>query len=495
MLSKRKSIKVRRLARVVTTALMATEMAARGMRKERFIQPYHFYGANRDALKSEARQLMLHGPAETGKTIATLYKAHILAWNNKGVQGAFIRKFRSDMNGSVIQSFEQKILPVPPSDPRSKVRAFGGKNPERYIYPNGSQIWIGGIDRPGGALSAERDFVYVNQAEQLNLDDWQTLVTRTTGRAGVFQPGLLFGDCNPGPRSHWIKQLAENGVIEFIQSQHENNPNLYEQLPGGKVGELTEQGKLTMNALETLTGVTRDRLLGGEWTSAEGVVYDTWNQQTHVLSKQALLNLGIISPSTSHPLLLNRDVVRHVVAGVDWGFTNPGSIFVAAIDGDGRMYMIAEVYKVRELIDFWVKQARTLRDQFGIEKFLCDPSNPAYITKFQKAGLPAVGANNEIEAGIDRLKERMVIQADGRARFYVYEGALTERDPVLERERKRPIGFREEVEVYAYPQEQTEKSIKEIPLDQHNHSCDSARYIANALETSIQSRWRGGKGV
>ena len=40
--------------------------------------------------------------------------------------------------------------------PDTDVLPYGGNKPEWYDYPNGSRIWIGGMDKPGKVLSAEQ---------------------------------------------------------------------------------------------------------------------------------------------------------------------------------------------------------------------------------------------------------------------------------------------------------------------------------------------------
>ena len=92
------------------------------------------------------------------------------------------------------------------------INPYGGdKTPDRYIYPNGSVIWLGGMDNPDKVLSSERDFIYVNQAEELAEGDWETLKTRCNGRAGNAPYAQLSGDCNPGGSKHWIRERAKRG--------------------------------------------------------------------------------------------------------------------------------------------------------------------------------------------------------------------------------------------------------------------------------------------
>lgn len=227
-------------------------------------------------------EVMVSGPSETGKTLGTLHKLDACMWKYPGAQAAIIRKTRKSMTGSVLASYEQKVL-----GPDSPVVPYGGKNPDWYDYPNGSRVWVGGMDDPSKVLSSERDLILVNQAEELTLDDWETLTTRATGRAGHMPYAQVVGDCNPGPPTHWIK---ERTTLTFLESRHEDNPTLFDD-----TGVLTEQGRRTLAVLDALTGVRKHRLRYGRWAGAEGMVYDAWDTAVHLKDQGALRLLGILT--------------------------------------------------------------------------------------------------------------------------------------------------------------------------------------------------------
>jgi hypothetical protein len=145
-------------------------------------------------------EIIIAGPAETGKTFAALWRLDTLLRETPGARAAIVRKVRADMDGTVLEMW-RRIIAF-----RGDVLTYGGERPDFYLYGNGSRCYVGGMDRPGKVLSAERDWVYVNQAEELSLEDWEVLSTRCTGRGAVTPTPMLFGDCNPGPPTHWILQ-------------------------------------------------------------------------------------------------------------------------------------------------------------------------------------------------------------------------------------------------------------------------------------------------
>jgi hypothetical protein len=180
-------------------------------------------------------------------------------------------------------------------------------------------------------------------------------------------------------------------------------------------------------------------------------------------------------------VVLNRNVIRRVVASVDWGYTNPGVIQVWAVDGDGRMYLIHEVYQTKQLIGWWVDKAVVLHQQYRIEAFVCDPAEPSFIQAFRQKKLPAIPGFNEIGIGIQAVQERLKPAGDGRPRLYILAGALEERDEALV-ESKKPCCTAEEFDAYSWPKGQDGKAVKEIPVDKDNHGMDGLRYMTCYLD-------------
>ena len=182
-------------------------------------------------------------------------------------------------------------------------------------------------------------------------------------------------------------------------------------------------------------------------------------------------------------ITLNRSVVKRVVGGMDWGFTNPGVLQVWAVDGDGRMYLVHEVYARGRLIEWWAETARAVQQHFRMEIVLCDPSEPAYIKQVQNAGVPAMPANNEVLPGIQAVQSRLKVAADGRPRLFLYEGALAARDEGLALDRK-PVCTQEEFLAYSWAKTADGRPIKEEPLKLHDHGMDCARYVCMYIDSS-----------
>lgn len=230
-----------------------------------------FRGAAHQAQSITAPLWFLSGPAETGKTFASLYRLDYEArkWTNS--QWLIIRKVRATMDSTVLNTWRRII------GRHGDVAVHGGEKPVFYVFPNGARVWVVGMDNPDKILSGEFDGAYINQAEELQLPDLETLTTRVTGRGAKTDTPMVFGDCNPGPADHWIKRKAEAGELTLLESKHRDNPSLYTD-----DGELTEQGERSMAVLNGLTGVRRLRLRDGLWVGAEGQFFEQWDEAIHV---------------------------------------------------------------------------------------------------------------------------------------------------------------------------------------------------------------------
>lgn len=218
-----------------------------------------FRGSALIAQTMTAREWVLSGPSETGKTFAMLYYVHTMLCKYPNARATLLRKVRATVYGTVLETWRRVIL-FGDMQPKE----YGGIMPSLYVYPNGSRLHIGGMDNPGKILSGERDIIAVNQAEELDAKAWETLTTRTTGRGSVIPHPCTIGDCNPADPDHWILQRAEAGTMQVLRSWHVDNPTLHDG------NDWTEQGRRTMSTLQNLTGARYSRLYLGEWVADDG---------------------------------------------------------------------------------------------------------------------------------------------------------------------------------------------------------------------------------
>jgi hypothetical protein len=402
--------------------------------------------------------VILSGPAETGKTYASLSLVHDWLCRYPGAQGVLVRKTYASLVSSALGTY-RRIIGEKPGQ-AGGARPYGGEKPEWYDYPNGSRLWLAGFDNPGKALSSERDFIYVNQAEELVLDDWETLTTRCTGRGAVMPFTGIRGDCNPGPPSHWIKQRQG---LRLLESRHEDNPTLFDE-----AGEITPQGAKTLAVLDSLTGARRERLRHGRWVQAEGVVYEGWDRAVHLI---AAMPAGW---ETWRKLRV-----------IDFGYTNPFVCQWWALDGDGRMFLYRELYRTGRIVKEHAADIKRLSEGERYEVTLADHDAEDRAT-LQAEGILTRPAFKAVRPGIDAVTDRLKPADDGKPRLFVLEGALLERDEALA-EKRLPVSTEQEFEVYSWQKTADGRPVKEEPVKVYDHGMDASRY-AVAWVDKIEGR-------
>ena len=412
--------------------------------------PYEWRGGNKALLNSRAPEVIVEGPSETGKTFAACYKMHMNCREYPTSQHTLVRKVAANIPPTVLVTMKRVISSFP-------VNFYGGdKNPEMIIYPNGSTIWLAGMDKPGKALSGERDTIQVCQTEELSIDDWEILTTRTTGRGAVMPYTQLFGDCNPGP-AKWIKDRAQAGSLQLIPTFHKDNPSLFTA-----DGQMTAQGVKTMARLDALTGSRYKRLRLGLWVTAEGAIYDEFDPMVHMIDADKCL-----------PFIRRFRVI-------DFGYSNPFVCQWWGMDADGRLYRYREIYQTRRLVEEFTPEIIKLTGDEPIEFTLADHDAEDRAT-MQKHGIETTPAKKEVSPGIQDVKTRLKVQPDGKPRLYFVRGALVERDPWLE-EAHKPLCTEDEMPEYTWMKYADGKPNKEQPLKVNDHGCDTTRYIVHYLD-------------
>jgi len=296
-----------------------------------------FRGAALELQTSQAwHEVVISGPAETGKTFSALWYLDTLLRTYPGAQAVIVRKVRVTLYGSALQTY-QKII-----DLRGGVTPYGGKTPEWFDYVGGARLWVAGMDNPGKALSSERDFIYENQAEELAQEDHETLTTRATGRAANAPFSQIIADCNPGPADHWILKRRDSGALHLLESRHEDNPTLYHA-----DGTLTERGQLSMATLDALTGVRKQRLRYGRWVGAEGQFFELWDEAKH----------------TCPPFAIPRD--WPVWGAFDYGFVH-NTAFGLFTRHEGIVYQIGEHVQNKQTIRAHAEAMHALCARVGV---------------------------------------------------------------------------------------------------------------------------------
>jgi len=238
-----------------------------------------------------------------------------------------------------------------------------------------------------------------------------------------------FWTCNPGTPQHYIKTDYINntdldvGLWEFTL---DDNPVLS--------SEYIEEVKASYS------GVYYDRYILGKWVHAEGMVYDEWSRENHVVA----------------PFEIPKHWRR--IRVIDWGYTNPFVCLWIAIDEDGRAYVYDEHYRSRTLIKDHAEAIQTRTGTFEATIADHDAQDNAEL---RQHGIVTRNADKDIEAGLQKVKSRLQLAGDNRPRLMVFSSCAS----VIR-----------EMELYRWPTSREGRNEKEQPLKENDHAMDALRY-------------------
>ncbi len=440
---------------------------------------YRFRGAAAELAHRTEDEVVLSGPAGTGKSVAALHRVFELAVRHPGARALLVRRTLVSLTSSGLVTWREKVAPA--SLARGAVVYYSGsqEEPPQYRFWNGSKVMIGGMDRPGKVMSTEYDVVYAQEAIELDEDHWEALTTRLrNGRIPAMQ---LLADTNPSTPTHWLKERAVKGTTVMLESRHADNPAYIDA-----EGRRTVEGEVYLGRLDRLTGVRLHRLRDGLWVAAEGVIYDGWDDTVNLVDRFPI--------PASWP--------RYWV--VDFGYTNPFVCQWWAIDPDGRAFMYREIYHSQRLVedhaaDILAQVARapegwpgTLRDAVAAGRaewlepkpvaIICDHDAEDRATlRRHLGGMSTRPARKDVKTGIEAVASRIRPAGDGRPRLFLMRDALVERDDQLV-EAKLPGSTWEELAGYHWAPPTGGRAPKEEPVKRDDHGMDTMRYLVATLD-------------
>ena len=398
-------------------------------------------------------EVLIAGPAGTGKSRAALEKLNLLALKHPGLRALIVRKTRESLLQSALVTFETEVI-LP-----TQARYYSGRG--EWRYGNGSVVATAGLDKVTKIMSAEYDIVYVQEATEIREDEWETLTTRLRRSAGTYQQ--IIGCANPAGPNHWLKKRAEGGRLTLIPSTHEDNPRLYDV----KTSSYTEAGKAYLAKLDALTGVRYQRLRLGLWVQAEGMVYEDFDWNFHVIDRFA--------------------IPKHWPRywAIDFGFTNPFVFQAWAKDEEGRIYRFAEIYHTGLTVEQAAARIKAWMTKSG-EDFpagiICDHDAENRATLKKHLGVPPIPARKSVSPGLQAVMKRLEAAEDGKPRIFLLRDSALCRDPKLIAARE-PTSTEEEFEIYLW-----QEGVKDSePVKKHDHGLDALRYIVMHLDSS--STW------
>ena len=424
--------------------------------RERHIAP-EFRGAGLKLFHDCDRgETILSGPAGTGKTVAVCHYLNAVLNQYPGARVLMCRKTLTSLTTGALVTYQEQIL-----DPAFRVMFFGGssREPASFKYPNGSRLVIGGLDRASKVLSSEYDIIYVNEATEATLTDWETLSTRLRANEVPYQ--RIIGDTNPDSPTHWIMQRAQEGKLQLLYSVHEDNPAYWD----AERQEWTPKGAVYIARLENLTGVRYKRLRNGLWVAAEGQVYEEWDPAVHLIDRADLPTGWQGWPR---------------FWAVDFGYRDPFVWGEFGVGPDDWLVLLQQIYRTGRLVQDHAADILTATQGHPRPAaIICDHDAEGRATLERHLRMKTQPAYKAISDGIQAVQQRLRREETGTGvrrpgLVIVRDGLIHNADETLV-ERKAPTSTADEFGGYVW-NEGGGRRRGEEPVDKDNHGMDMIRY-------------------
>lgn len=294
---------------------------------------------------------------------------------------------------------------------------------------------------------------YVDEISRLPQSFFVMLLTRhsVTG-------AKLFGTSNPDGPAHWLKtgyldrarlHLDRGGTVH--RNERPDSLNLA-RFSFQLADNPTLSADYIRDVSAEFTGLWYRRLILGEWCLAEGVIYESWDPQRHVVR-------GELPP-----------ISRWIVFSMDYGTTNPFHALLVGLGATQQRLFVGHEWRWdskrqrASLTDAeYSARLRAWVDSLKItpEWTVIDPSAASFRVQMFRDGWTAHGADNDVVDGI-----RDVASLFATDRLAVHESC-----PELITE----------IPSYAWDPKASEKGHDE-PIKLNDHGCDALRYGIRTTE-------------
>ena len=163
------------------------------------------------------RIILAQGGSRSGKTV------NILIWwvqkllKEKGKSLSIFRKTLPSLKNSVLKDLVFVLEMFEIYDPTKWHKQEGW-----YELPNGSIINWGSTDEAQKLRGSKRDYLYCNEANELDIEDWRQLIMRTEG--------MVTCDFNPSEITSWVYDLENRDDCYFFKTTWRDNSFLSQTL-------------------------------------------------------------------------------------------------------------------------------------------------------------------------------------------------------------------------------------------------------------------------
>jgi len=315
-------------------------------------------------VKNSKKKIQVHqGGTRSGKTYSILTALIELCQKNNGLIFTICRKTFPALRATAMRDFFEILNTEDIYNPD-----FHNKSEATYLL-YGNMVEFISIDQPQKVRGRKRDVLFINEANEINLEDWRQLLLRTTGRVLI--------DYNPSDEFHWIyEEVIPREDAEFFRTTYKDNPFL----PESVVLEI-ERFKTADENFWKVYGL-------GERGTSTATIFTHWKEINQIPNEYKLLTTG-----------------------VDFGYTNDPTAIVRVYT-DGHGFAVDELCYATRLTNSDI--AKVLRDNQvnRSDVVICDSAEPKSIDEIHAHGFNTHGARkgkDSVKNGIQFLHSRPLL--------------------------------------------------------------------------------------
>ncbi len=275
-------------------------------------------------LRARTRYVGFGGARGGGKSWAVRTKAVLLCLRYPGIRTLIVRRTYPELVGNHITALRALLADVAVYNDKDKVIRFACGSTIHFSYCAND----GDLDRLQGV---EYDVIFIDEATQLSEFQLRTVCACVRGVNSF--PKRVYYTCNPGGKGHaYIKRIFIDKRYEagehpedytFIRSLVTDNKALMESQPD------------YIRQLEALPPRLRKAWLEGRWDVFEGQFFEDFRDvPEHYADRQWTHVIEPFEPPASWK----------IYRSFDFGYSKPFSCAWWAVDYDGRLYRILELY-------------------------------------------------------------------------------------------------------------------------------------------------------
>jgi phage terminase large subunit len=308
------------------------------------------------------RVIALQGGTRSGKTYSTLQWIIRQCLTYQGMTISIVRKTLPALKSSAMRDFFEIL------DSIGCYKETNHNKTENTYSLNGNLIEFFSLDDAAKVRGRKRDLLFINEANELDLEDWRQLVFRTSGRIII--------DYNPSDFEHWIyDHVLTREDCGLIVTTYKDNPHLPTAL------------KKEIEALE-LADPEYWKIFGlGQRGQLIGLVFNNWIQGQAVPDRAKLIGNGL-----------------------DWGFTNDPTASVKVYQDGQTLFVVEQLYERGLTNPDVAKRLEQCLKPF--EEVFADSAEPKSIEEVYRLGInikPATKGADSISASIDILRRYQLV--------------------------------------------------------------------------------------